>query len=374
MGDKVLPDFQPNLVAAINIKGDSRLDVVRTNGLWRVRQRWDYPANFGQISDFLIRLKELKVVEAETVGTSDLGRVNLDEPGKGNNSGTLVEFRDAEGKVLASLLMGKKHARARSETRRLAMSGNESDGRYLLLPAEPNEVLLVSNTLAVLEPRPEAWLSRDFFKVERIKSIVVSSTDPANSWKVLRESEISPWVLLDRKTGEILDTNKVAKAVNALAAPRFTDVAAPRASAETGFDKPVEVTVQTFDQFTYKLKIGAKAGDDSYFMTVKVTADLPADPVTGHDEKIEDKQKSGPVLDDQTKKLRAKLAQESALDSWVYLVNTWILNPVIASRAEVLEGEKNGGSVESNLPVSPAASKTSDSTTAQPGWTPGVIK
>src|SRR5580698_658884 len=72
MGDKVLPDFRPNDVAAIHIKGASDVNLVHKNDLWRVSERSDYPANFGKISDLLIKLQGLKVVEADTVGASQL--------------------------------------------------------------------------------------------------------------------------------------------------------------------------------------------------------------------------------------------------------------------------------------------------------------
>ena len=54
MGEKVLPNFQPNAVAAIHIKGGSDLNLVHKNDIWRVQERDDYPANFHQISDMLI--------------------------------------------------------------------------------------------------------------------------------------------------------------------------------------------------------------------------------------------------------------------------------------------------------------------------------
>ncbi|HZQ48409.1 MAG TPA: hypothetical protein VFC07_15435, partial [Verrucomicrobiae bacterium] len=100
MGDKVLPNFRYNDVAAIHIKGASDVNVVRANDVWRVRERSDYPANFHQISDVLIKMRELKVVQSETVDPSELSRVELDEPGKGPGSGTLVEFKDVQGKVI----------------------------------------------------------------------------------------------------------------------------------------------------------------------------------------------------------------------------------------------------------------------------------
>src|SRR4051794_15525161 len=102
MGDKVMPDFKVNDVAGLHIKGKDGADfnVVFTNGFWRVRERNDHEANYQQIRDLLIKLRDAKVVQAETIGHSDLGHVDLNEPGKGNGSGTLIEFVDKQGKVI----------------------------------------------------------------------------------------------------------------------------------------------------------------------------------------------------------------------------------------------------------------------------------
>src|SRR2546421_989805 len=80
VGDKVLPDFKFNDVAAIHIKsGASDCNVVRKNGSWQVVERADYAANFQQIKDLLIRIRDLKVVQSDTIAVAQLGRVGLVE-------------------------------------------------------------------------------------------------------------------------------------------------------------------------------------------------------------------------------------------------------------------------------------------------------
>ena len=372
MGDKVFPNFQPNDVAAIHVKAGADLNVVRRNDVWRVQERGDYPANFGQISDLLIKLKDLKVVEAETVGSSDLVRVNLDEPGKGGDSGTLVEFKDNQGKLLNTLVVGKKHMREQNESPHSPLAGSTPNGRYILLPNDPNTVLLISDPLNSLQPNPQPWLSRDFFTLEKMKSVSLVSTNAANSWKLARETESASWVMADGKPGEVLDTRKAALTVNALAYPTFGDVIVPTPPPDkTGLDKPMVVTFETFDRFTYTLKIGAKPTEQSYYMAVAVTADIPAGRVAGKDEKPEDRQKLDMEFQDRTKKFQNKLKQEQALAPWVYVVNSWILDPLMADRGQLLTGNEaaNIGETETR----PATTK-GNSTSTDPGWTPRVIK
>ena len=85
------------------------LNLARRDNLWRVRERGDYPANFSQISGLLLKLADLKIVQTEEVGPSQLGRFELLPPGAQTNSGTLVEFKDQSGKTLNTLLLGKTH-------------------------------------------------------------------------------------------------------------------------------------------------------------------------------------------------------------------------------------------------------------------------
>src|SRR5689334_8884677 len=110
-GARLLPNFRFNDVAAIRVRGSSDFNVVRKNGIWCVPERDDYPANLHQIRDLLISIRDLKIVQSEPIGPSQLERVELNPPGKGAGSGTLLEFKDAQGKTLDTLLVGKKHDR-----------------------------------------------------------------------------------------------------------------------------------------------------------------------------------------------------------------------------------------------------------------------
>ena len=61
--------------------------------------------------------------------------------------------------------------------------------------------LTVSDPLNSVDPKPAGWLDKDFFKVEKPKSISFVSTNAADSWSLTRESESGPWVLSNIKTG-----------------------------------------------------------------------------------------------------------------------------------------------------------------------------
>jgi hypothetical protein len=142
------------------------------------------------------------------------------------------------------------------------------DGRYILLPSDPRNVLLISDELTGATPEPESWLSRDFFKIENIQLISRFSTNAENSWELLRETESWPWNLVAGKPGEVLDTNYASQVAQMLGILSFVDVVPNAVPSTTGLDKPMVVTVLTFDHFTYTLKIGAKGPGGNYYMAV----------------------------------------------------------------------------------------------------------
>jgi hypothetical protein len=319
-------------VAAIRIVGASELNLVRKNNVWCVRERHDYPASFGQLSDALIKLRDLKVVEADTVGPSDLSRVDLDEPGASTNSGTRVEFADAQGKLIEAVLLGRKHMH---ESATPSPFGSSADGRYILLESNPREVFLISDALVTLQPSPQSWLNHDFFKVENLKIISLVSTNATNSWKVSRESDSAPWTLVDAKPGEILDTNKTHQAEKALSFPAFVDITPSADPAQNGMENPMVVTAETFDHFIYTLKISPKSPESTCRISVTVAAENLSD-----------------------QKLKDKLVKGQALAPWVFIVNSWIMDPLTWDRARILEAKHEEAPADSvttgTTPFAPA--------------------
>jgi hypothetical protein len=359
-GQKLFPNFQVNDVGDIHIKGDMDLNLTHKSDGWKVQESGDYPANFSQISELLIKIGDLKVAQSDEIGASQLGRMHLEEPGKGPESATLLELKDGQGKTLESLLIGKKHTR-KVEGGPMGQFGDEGypDGRYVMLPSDPKTVLTISDPLNSVEPKATEWMNKDFFKVEQPRIITFTSTNATNSWKLVRASENGQWVMADTKRGENLDTNKISSLSGALSYASFVDVVPHADAAKTGLDQPQEVVIETFDHFRYDMKIGAKTGNEYYF-TVGVSADLPTQRTAGADEKPDDKKKLDKDFQDKLKQQRDKLAQEQSLAKWTYLVNNWIVDPFIRGRSQLM--------VDKNAPKQvevPGETTTGDDPTAK---------
>jgi hypothetical protein len=303
-----------------------------------VRERNNYPADYKEISDFLIKLKDLKVVQTEKIGSSQLARLSL-VPGQGTNSATVMELKDQKDKTIKSIVLGKKHMQKSKRPSPFGDMGEEGypDGRYVQVSGESGSVSVISDSLQNTEPKPEQWLNKEFFKIEKPRSIAVTFPTATNSWKLTRETETGEWKLADAQAGEQLDNSKASSVANPLNSPSFSDVSIS-ATPET-LEKPTVATIETFENVTYTLKVGQKT-NENYPLALTVAAQPPKERTPGKDEKPEDKDKLDKEFKEKQKKLEEKVAQEKVLEKWVYLVSSWTVDPLLKERSTLMVEKK----------------------------------
>ena len=328
-GDRVLPGFRMNDVTLIHVQSDGGdFNVIHTNDIWRVRERDDYPADFPLVRDFLLKIRDLKVVQSDLIGQSELSRLDLKPPGEGTNNATRIEFKDQHGELLGSLLIGKRHLRPQNGTEPPGLHGL-FDGCYVLLPGDLHNALFVSDDLAAASPDPGSWLSQDFFKAENIKYLSVVSPNAADSWEISRADDSSPWILSNSKPGDVLNTQAASDISQILQFATFDDVApkTPALMASDGLDKPVVITAMT-DHFAYTLKVGQMETNGDYPITVNVQGNIPD-------------------TDPEAADLRAKLAKEQALAPWIFDAGTW-MGRLLHGRTAILEQAASGSQTAEN--------------------------
>lgn len=337
-GGKVV-NLALNDVARITIKAtDGELNLVKKDDTWTVQERADYPAAFEKVSDLLRKVWDLKTVQEVKVGPSQLPRLELVEPGKDGGKGTLLEFKDKDGKRLEALLLGKTFLK-KGDASMGDMPGFPA-GRYLMPLADKAKVSLVSETFEDATPKPEQWLKKDFIKMEAPKSITLAGTTDAQHWKLTRESGAGDWTLADAKPEEQLDKTKASPLNSLFANASFVDVLAPDAKpAETGLDKPAIATFETTDNFTYILKIGKLTGDN-YPITIEVSANLVKERTPGKDEKPEDKTKLDTDFQANLKRLEEKLASQKKFEGRPYLIAKFTVDSLLKDRSALLAEKK----------------------------------
>jgi len=352
MGAKVLPDFPLNDVEQIVVKQPSAtLQLAKKDDIWVVKDRNDYPANFDTISDTIRKFWELKVAKPVKTSATRLSTLELVPPDKG--PGTLVEFKDKAGKTINSVLLGAKSMKQASAESQFG-GGSWPDGRYVMVGSDVATVALVTEPFSSLEAKPESWLKKDWFKVEKLKSVSLVTTNATNNWKLYRESETGEWKLADAKKDEVLDNGKSGTVTSALSYPSFNDLATNAEPASTGLDKPITATLETFDGFTYTAKVGGKSGDDNHYFQIAVAGNFPKERTPGKDEKPEDKEKLDKEFAESKKKLDEKLKADKALEKWTYVVSKWTIDPFLKERKDLIAEKKEEPKPEENTETKPA--------------------
>jgi hypothetical protein len=340
LGQKLLPDFAINDAALLRIKNhDTELLVAKKGDEWHVQQRNNYPAGYNEITDALRKLWDLKVAEPVEIERGQLWRLNLLPPDHATNNGTLVEIKDQAGKALAQLTLGKEFMKS-SRSDSPFGGGSFPEGRYVMVGDDAKKVALVKDTLSTLAPNPSSWLSKDFFKVEKLKTITVTSTNATNNWKLTRDTEGGEWKLADAKGDEKADASKCSSLNWLLQSPSFTDVAIDWQFNET--NKPITTaTLETFDHFAYTVKLAPKGGSEDYYLQVGVSADIPKERTGATtNETAEVKEKLDKEFKEKTDKLKEKLKTEQALQPWTYIVSKWTVDTLFKDRKDFLAEKK----------------------------------
>ena len=345
----VLPDLENTVNDIVKIEvtdKDGTVHVVKKDNRWRIEERFDYPANYDRISEFLRDLIDLKVAQTVNIGESQYGRLELLTPGGEDKDkcGTKVVFYDAGDKPTGTLLLGKEHEKKSDSSAAPSMYGGGSwpDGRYVLVP-DTKKVVLVSETFSSVVGRAKDWLNKDFFKVGDMKSGVLRE-DGKEAWRVEREKKGDDMKLVGLAEGEKQDDTDVRGIGNAFSWASFEDIADPAlGDAETGMDKPKEFTATDFDGFTYVVKVGKETSDGKSYMSVAVDYEGPKEREPEEGESEEDKTKK----DEEFKKKQDE-SQEKASElkrlvddrtgkPWVYIVSKYTAEKILKERKDLIK-------------------------------------
>jgi hypothetical protein len=309
LGQPVLKDLKAAEVASIRIvEPKAMLTVQRQDDRWVIAERGGFPADVGKVREFVVQALSLKVGQSEPIGDKDRARLNLDA------SGTRVEFGSAEGKALATLIVGKKYFKREVDNPDKA----RADGRFVALPADPQTVYIVSDPLAQATARSAEWIDRRSFQVEKVKTLELRYPD-GGGWRIERNGDNADWRLANLRPGEKLDVAKANAASYSLSLLELADVA-PKDVADTGLDKPTTIEATTLDGLAYSIKVGRLAGDNYY--VAFGSSGTPA-----KDEKEAER----------LKKLEERLPLEKALSEHVLLIAKSKLEDTLKKRPEMLE-------------------------------------
>lgn len=318
LGQPVLKGLQAAGIAAIVVREpDATLTLQRQVQQWTIAERGGFPADVEKVRQLVLKALELKVGQSEPIADADRTRLNLDD------KGTQLEFRGADGKPLAQVVIGRKFFKREPENADRA----PGDGRFVMLPGDAGTALVVADPLTIASAKSANWISRAGFAAEKVKALEVTLA-AGERWKIERPGDNADWKLSPLRAGEKLDVTRANSASYSLNSVELADVATPALQpADSGLDRPAATIVaSTFDGLTYTVRLGKRAGDNVH-ASVAIAGD--ANP-------------GGPDAAERARKIAARLPGEKALAAHTLLIAASKFEDILKKRAELLDRKETG--------------------------------
>ena len=144
---------------------------LRDGNSWLVEEKGKYPANSAKISQMVLALADLMLVEPKTQRADLYPRLDLEDPGKGKSA--LLTVKDKSGTAIAETIIGK---------RRYDRLGAGNDGVYVRRPGDALAWLARGS----LDPSgaPSSWLDRQILDIAE-KNIAKVSLTQADGAKLV---------------------------------------------------------------------------------------------------------------------------------------------------------------------------------------------
>lgn len=283
-GTKLLGDFAVNDVASVRLLGpDGRVTAKRGADGWVIEERQNYPADFARVSSLVRKVAELEPVQTVPLGEGDQSVLTLKVPegdGPGPEMGTLVELADASGKKLAALVAGKSHTT--SSPGAGPMTGGMVTGRYVMLVDAPQAAYLVTETLGDLQTAPAQWIDKNFVRPGQPRRIEVKAQGIDRNWSIERDAPGGAWKLAGAGKSQGLDTPKLLAIDSLVTGLAIADVpdGPDDARLKPLRERPVAVTIDSFDGLRYALTFGESGADNlPAQISVEATGDPAVPPV-----------------------------------------------------------------------------------------------
>ena len=341
IGARLMPELKISDVAKLRLQdADKEVTLALKDKVWRVEQRGGYPADFAEISGLILKLLDVKVVQTETVGASLHPRLNLLAPDKAakdkgandkgakEGTGTLMELSDASGKVLVSLVLGKVSLKKDPMNPLPNAKDGVPAGRHVLVAGRGDSVAVVSDPLEKAVTAPGAWVAKDFFKADRIRTLQLAG-EGVSSWKIARDEEWGQWKFA--AGGGQLHPSAAVTATNALGSLAFSDVVI---DDKAGAGKAAVLTAETFDNLTYTVKLAPLANGE-FVLRYTVAGTPPKTRKPEAKEKPEDVAKLDKDFADNLQRLEARVMLEQARSQWAYVVPGKMAAPLLMKREQM---------------------------------------
>jgi hypothetical protein len=334
----ILENLPVNDILSITIKGPEKLVLLtKKSDRWVVENRFQYPADFTKIADFVRKLKQAKIGRKFESTQATLKRLSLktphDKEGGKSEKGTQIQLKDESGKLLASMLLGKPR---KSGTER-----SFPDGHYVRLDNDPT-IYLIDTHFAHLQKEPSDWLEKTLLKVEanEVRKISCLSADGKTIHYTFQRAEkgtdLEPTALPPNKKVDKSALNRLARSLSSLSMDDVLDPSDDSVFRELKQSDTLEYHL--FNGMIYRVYPGrACADDDPCYLKVEVVYLKPAEEEKpAADDKTSNGKEIPPEKSPEEVKLETKQLNER-LSPWVYVISKWQHDSFVTGLDKLLE-------------------------------------
>lgn len=168
---KLFPGLEASIndVATIELKRKDGVTTLTRNGdSWGLAEKKGYPVDMAAIRKTLIGMSELDGSEPKTDDPKSYSKLGVDDPGTEGSTATLVTLKDASGKELAALIVGKEHTSKNFSGPHQVYVRKPGEARSWLATGDPS-----------LKEKSADWLDKKILEVkrERIRSVEIHHAD-----------------------------------------------------------------------------------------------------------------------------------------------------------------------------------------------------
>lgn len=290
---------------------------------WGVAEKKGYPADVEAIRKLLIGIADMTKVEPKTSDTSRYAQLGVEEPTAEGATSSLVTLKDASGKDIAQVIVGKEYQ---------AKKGFVPDQRYVRLPNDPQS-WLVKAKLEMHENSTD-WLVKKILEIkrDRVRSVEVTHPDGEKVFVDRDKPETNDFVLHDVPEGKELKYATVANAMSSTLEYLNLDDVVPAADVDFATNPGAVSRFVCFDGLVLTVKIkedGEKcyARFEASYEAPPATPDAPATEAPAPEKKDE-----AATPDEAAKKPEIKKPEEvqkevaelnARLSAWTFLISSY---------------------------------------------------
>ena len=170
-GQPVFPELKTviNDVTELSLATQSgTITLHRQENIWRVKEKYDYPADLGTVRETLIGLAELTTLEPKTRKPELYEKLGLQDVDAEGSLSTGITLKDATGETVAAAIIGNDRP----------VQGKSGNTELFIRKAGDPQTWLVQGRLTV-EKNPGKWLDKELTQIEtkRVRRLTVTHPD-----------------------------------------------------------------------------------------------------------------------------------------------------------------------------------------------------